>query len=190
MVKKGVVAKSKKKVKKAKSVKKRKRTSKKKKAVVKHVIKTVIVPTENKLDKALAQNMIALQSVMVSLTEKLGGLTDKVSNLVELFESSAKAIAEKDFKQNKKMEGQLDNLAEQNKILARGLTLLHENEPTDNLNDNPPVAPGAPNVQDFKTSDISRGDVYNKSISSGLKPLPKLGSPMPGQNSLPKMGGP
>lgn len=84
------------------------------------------------VEKKLAENFIALQKVMVNLSVKFDVLTNKISKLLDLFEISAKSLAKKDFKMEgpdrdeQKVIQKLDNLAEQNKIIARGLTLMHD----------------------------------------------------------------
>ena len=83
-------------------------------------------------NKALEENMIALQKVLLQLMLKVDRLTTKMSDLLELFENSARALTEKDLEQEKEQKnvkqilGKMDNLFEQNKILARGLTMMHE----------------------------------------------------------------
>ncbi len=87
---------------------------------------------EEKVEKALIQNFVAIQKVMVDIGEKFEKLTKQISELLELFESAAKSLAEKEVKsgesekKNKEIIEKLNTLLEQNKIIARGLTLLHE----------------------------------------------------------------
>ncbi len=86
------------------------------------------------VEKALVDNFIALQQVMTNLAVKLDDLSTKMGKLLELFEISAKAIAENDLSldggPSKKvvadMSGKLDRLLDQNKVLAKGVSLLHE----------------------------------------------------------------
>jgi len=83
-------------------------------------------------EKILVENFVALQKVMVNLSSKLDNLTKQISELLQLFEISAKSLAEKDFdleqnkKDNKEVVTKLNTLLDQNKILAQGLSLLHE----------------------------------------------------------------
>ena len=80
-------------------------------------------------ERVLIENFIILQKVMTNLAIKFDNLSSQISKLLELFEISAKALAEK--KPSRENEGKeimmkkLDNLIEQNKTIARGLTLLH-----------------------------------------------------------------
>jgi len=93
-----------------------------------------------RLDKILVENFVSLQKVMVNLSIRLEDLTKQVSKLLELFEISAKALAEKDsspeknIKENERVIKKIDALLDQNKIIARGLTLMHEkiSEPSQN----------------------------------------------------------
>lgn len=119
-------------VKKARSTKKRSyakpKTSKRKI----HKLTITQSSSELKVEKILIENFISLQGVMTKLSIKLDGLTNQISNLLELFEVSARALVakesdlEKGDKDNEKILEKIDSLSEQNKIIAKGLTLLHE----------------------------------------------------------------
>lgn len=91
------------------------------------------LPKEMRVERVLVENFIALQKVMTNLSIKFDRLSDRIDKLLELFEISAKALAEKEYgsekgnKDNEKIIKKIDNLFEQNKIIARGLSLLHEN---------------------------------------------------------------
>jgi len=109
----------------------KKRGSTKKRTVKNKTPKTKF-HTDNKVEKVLVENFVSLQKVMTNLSTKFDNLANQISKLLELFEISAKTLAEKDFNLEKGSEGEkeitnkIDNLLEQNKIIARGLTLLHE----------------------------------------------------------------
>ncbi len=47
------------------------------------------------IDKALMENFVSIQRVMVNLSVKIDNLTGQISKLLDLFEISAKALAEK-----------------------------------------------------------------------------------------------
>ncbi len=120
--------------KKRKTVKKKKSSTKIKK---KKSSKLRITQTTNevKVEKILVENFVSLQKVMTNLSIKLDNLANQISKLLNLFEISAKSLAQKEFdlekegKDSKKIIEKVDNLFEQNKIIARGLTLLYEKEP-------------------------------------------------------------
>ena len=103
-----------------------------KKRTVKHKTPKKKLHTDNKIEKVLVENFVSLQKVMTNLSVKFDNLASQISKLLELFEISAKTLAKKDFSLEKGGEGgnkiteKIDNLLEQNKTIARGLTLLHE----------------------------------------------------------------
>jgi len=85
------------------------------------------------LNKKLVENFVSLQKVMANLSVKFDNLSDQITKLLELFEISAKAMAEKDYEihkdsDDKKIVEKLDALLEQNKVIAKGLSMLHEEE--------------------------------------------------------------
>ena len=59
----------------------------------------------NNVEKALIENFISTQRVLVNLSIKIDGLATQISKLLELFEISAKALAEKNFR----MSGDIGN---------------------------------------------------------------------------------
>ena len=83
-----------------------------------------------KTDDLLMQNFVGLQKVIVDLSLKLNGLTEQISQLLKLFEMSAETIVKKEFKvdkeSNQELMKRLDLITEQNKLVARGFTLMHE----------------------------------------------------------------
>lgn len=123
---------------------KKKKTTKKRASTKKTKTKKVHVPkSEIQLEKILVENFVSLQKVMVNLSVKFDNLTKQISKLLELFEISAKSLAEKDFdiekskKDNTEMIKKIDNLLDQNKTIARGLTLMHEAVSMENPGNNP-----------------------------------------------------
>ena len=94
---------------------------------------TIKIPKDDaKLGKILIENFVGLQKVMVNLSVKFDDLSTKIAKLLELFEISAKALAEKDLTVEKtarddtRILKKMDNLYEQNRVVARGLTLMHD----------------------------------------------------------------
>ena len=139
-----------------KAVKKKKAVSKKKithrkKTVRKPVVRRSKIPKDDaKLERALIENFIGLQKVMVNLSVKFDDLSNKISQLLELFEISAKALAEKDLTVEKtarndtKIIQEIGNLSNQNKVIARGLTLMHSRlsgEPEQSIERPPQMLP-------------------------------------------------
>lgn len=96
--------------------------------------KKVVKDSETaELNKILIENFVSLQKVLTSLSSKFDDMTKKLSEVLDLFEESAKAFVKKDIPKEqssmvwqKEITDKIDSLFEQNKILARGLTLIHE----------------------------------------------------------------
>jgi hypothetical protein len=84
---------------------------------------------ENRVEKILIENFISLQKVMTNLAVKFDNLSSQISNLLELFELSAKSLAEKDSLGDKRVMDKLDTLIDQNKVFARGIALNIAKEP-------------------------------------------------------------
>jgi len=84
--------------------------------------------SSQKLETRILNNLIELQKVHTNLAEKFDNLTEQISGLLALFEMSARAfaknpaleVAEKD----KEFLNKIDKLLEQNKTIAKGLTLM------------------------------------------------------------------
>jgi len=118
------------------------------------------------VEKALIENFISLQRVMVNLSGKFDNLANQISKLLELFEISAKALAEKNFSMtgnmaNEKVIQKIDTLLDQNKVIARGLTLMHE------LGSRQPESPEYPSQSSPGPVESSSGvEGYQKSIGS------------------------
>jgi hypothetical protein len=116
--------------------------------------------------KILIENFVSLQDVMTNMSSKLNNLTNQISRLLELFEQSAKTFMERDLKfaggSDKELVSKLDRLIEQNKIIAQGITLLHEEHEV------MPDANNAPMSQ-FPQSGMNQDNVnnrYQRSLSS------------------------
>ena len=115
----------------------------------------------------LVENFVSLQKVMTNLSLSLDNLSNRMSRLLDLFESSAKTVAERDTemeRRNDELRRKVDNLMEHNKIFAQGLTLLHEknSETPRNYEEQPKPLPRP--VQSMQKN--MDADGYQKSISS------------------------
>jgi len=87
--------------------------------------------TTREINLALIQNFINLQKVMTNLSIKFDSLSDQMSRLLQLFEISAKTFVAKQEEVSEKKDDQelvkkLDVLLDQNKTIAKGLTLVEE----------------------------------------------------------------
>ena len=97
------------------------------------------VKKENKSDKydklnmMLVENFVSIQKALVNTTQKLEDLTVQISKLLQLFELSAKSFVGKvdekvaDIEKDQEFLTKLNALLDQNKLIAKGLTLMEEN---------------------------------------------------------------
>lgn len=82
-------------------------------------------------DRLLIQNFVNLQKAITTMTVKFESLSDNITKLLQLFELSAKSFAEKnpmmrDNEKDREFLDKLNVLMEQNKVIAKGLTLMEE----------------------------------------------------------------
>src|SRR3989338_9225234 len=82
------------------------------------------------LEEAMIKNLIELQKVNVGLAEKFDKLAKEISQLLGLFEITAKRFASHaalgEYEKDKEFLEKIDTLLDQNKTLAKGLTLMEE----------------------------------------------------------------
>lgn len=86
---------------------------------------------EIKVDRALIDNFIGLQKVMVNLSVKFDSLSGQISKLLDLFEISARALAKKELSSTgnpdaRNIMEKLDNISKQAGLIGKGLALIHE----------------------------------------------------------------
>lgn len=85
------------------------------------------------VEKILIENFISMQKVMTGMAEKFDNLSKQISKLLKLFEDSAETLVEKDInlqlsesEDQEEVLSRLNRILDQNKIIAKGLTLMHE----------------------------------------------------------------
>ena len=82
------------------------------------------------LEAKLIENLVELQKVHTDLAEKFDRLSKEISNLLALFEVTAKNFAKSaplgEYEKDKEFLEKIDKLLDQNKVLAKGLTLMEE----------------------------------------------------------------
>ncbi len=82
------------------------------------------------IPKALIQNFIGLQKVQANLAEKLDALTKQLSELLKLFEETAKTFAENPAvltsERDKEFLSKINQLLEQDKVIAKGVVYIEE----------------------------------------------------------------
>ena len=106
----------------------------KKRARKKNKPRTIIKTNKQDTNKILIENFVNLQKAITNLSVKFESLSDQTSKLLQLFEISAKSFAEKlaegkplDIEKDKEFLDKLNKLLDQNKTIAKGLTLMEEN---------------------------------------------------------------
>jgi hypothetical protein len=141
------------------------------------------------INERLVENFVSLQKVMTNMAKKFDNLSEHITKLLELFEISAKVLAEKDYKKDKssseekQIKEHLENLLTQNKVIARGLTLMNE-KILENSDEEviPPIYKNPPqqqkeNYEDNGKSSREVGESntsndYEKSLSTVSPPKP------------------
>ena len=95
--------------------------------------KPVIRRDTERLNSILVENFVNLQKAVTNLTVKFDNLADQMSKLLQLFEISARSFSEKlattmpELEKDREFLDKLNKLLEQNKVIAKGLTLMEEN---------------------------------------------------------------
>lgn len=124
--------------------------------------------TSNDLLKKLIENTVHLQKVQTDLTEKFDTLSKNISSLLTLFESAARTFnanpANQVTEKDAEFLDKINKLLDQNKVIAKGLTLMEDKmrEKVYGI-----VPQHSPNAQE-----IERKDDYQP--STGSRPLPKF----------------
>lgn len=72
----------------------------------------------------LVKNGVSLQKATLDLIDSVNKLTERIDRMLSLFEEAAKNIEKTELKEP--LDKKLEELLEQNKIIARGLVLLEK----------------------------------------------------------------
>ena len=85
---------------------------------------------EEKLEAKLIENLVELQKVHTHLVERFDKLSTQIENLLALFEMSARQLASQPgmvaTERDKEFLDKVDKLLDQNKIIAKGLTIMED----------------------------------------------------------------
>jgi seryl-tRNA synthetase len=83
---------------------------------------------EHVIEDRIIENLVGLQKVHTDLAEKFDNLSKEISNLLKLFEMAAKSFGKNSLTKgadtDKEFLNKIDKLLEQNKTIAKGLTLM------------------------------------------------------------------
>jgi conjugal transfer/entry exclusion protein len=82
------------------------------------------------LEEQTISSLVELQKVHINLAEKFNKLSNQIENLLGLFELAARNFAKQPSMQNtekdKEFLDKIDKLLDQNKLLAKGLSMMEE----------------------------------------------------------------
>lgn len=82
------------------------------------------------LEEKIVHNLVELQKVHTDLAEKFTKLSNQISQLLTLFEMSAREFSKQinmpAIEKDKEFLDKIDKLLEQNKTIAKGLTMMEE----------------------------------------------------------------
>lgn len=82
------------------------------------------------LEHKLVENIVELQKIHVDLAEKIDRLSGQLTELLALFEMTARSFAKQPHLQvaekDKEFLEKIDKLLDQNRTIAKGLTLMEE----------------------------------------------------------------
>jgi hypothetical protein len=127
------------------------------------------------LQHKVVENLVELQKVHTNLAEKFDKLSGQITNLLSLFELAARSFAEhpanQGLEKDKEFLDKIDRLLDQNKTIAKGLTLMEDRikERVYGVNDLPN------NRQVLQRSMQSQETKENEFQASTMnKPLPKF----------------
>jgi hypothetical protein len=103
------------------------------------------------IPKALIENFVGLQKVQADLAVKLDALTKQLSELLKLFESTAKTFAENPAvltaDRDKEFMDKINQLLEQDKVIAKGVVYIEDRvDEIEKSTVGKPLPSGAPRV--------------------------------------------
>lgn len=89
-----------------------------------------IVSVKGGIPKALINNFVGLQKVQANLAEKIDSLTKQLSELLKLFETTAKTFAENPAvltsERDQEFLSKINQLLEQDRVIAKGVTYIED----------------------------------------------------------------
>jgi len=142
--------------------KKRKKTDSSKKSGT-----TKRVRRDSEIEHALLKNLVELQKINTDLAEKFDHLAKEISQLLALFELTARNFAKNapigEYEKDKDFLDKIDKLLDQNKILAKGLSIMEERLRERMYGQNAPAEKPKMPEERFDSNLASRG-----------KPLPRF----------------
>ena len=87
-------------------------------------------PSPERLEEKMLQSILELQKVNINMAEKFDKLSVQIASLLTLFETAARNFSRQPGMQSTEKDKEflmkIDQLLDQNKVLAKGLTLMEE----------------------------------------------------------------
>lgn len=127
------------------------------------------------LEDTLLHNMVELQKVHVDMAQKFEKLSTQIAQLLQLFEMTARSFGQQSHgivatEKDREFLDKIDKLLDQNKTIAKGLTLMEEKMREKIYGGHPPQMPmNSPMGQMMQSQ-------YRPSLSDPLippRPLPR-----------------
>lgn len=126
----------------------------------------------NSLEEKLVHNLVELQRVHTDLAEKFNKLSNNISQLLTLFEVAAREFSKQvnmpAIEKDKEFLDKIDKLLEQNKTIAKGLTMMEDKIREKLYGSNPHPAP-----QQMQNAPPSQPSPFPRSNSES-RPLPRF----------------
>lgn len=148
--------------------------------------------SEEKVNKILIENLVSLQKVLTNLSVKFDSLTKRLDGMIDLFEESAKTVVKgeintmEDSKHTKKVLGKMDKLFEQNKLIARGLTLINDSSSKGSVGEDS----SSEDSGDFDASPSVKSSPYAMPYNNPSDSVPVPSQNKPGRNNFPQRPNP
>lgn len=138
-----------------------------------------VEPHGQNLEHAILKNLVELQKIHTDVAEKFDKLAKEISQMLALFELAARSFAKNaptaDIEKDKEFLEKIDKLLDQNKVLAKGLTLMEERL-REKMYGFTPQAPTTPQMSQQSMPEKKSADdmsEFKPSIASN-RPLPKF----------------
>lgn len=116
--------------------------------------------TSQVLEERIIHNLVELQKVHTDLSEKFNKLSNQIEQLLTLFEVSARAFAKQaniqGIEKDKEFLDKIDKLLDQNKLIAKGLTLMEGKMRERLYGQNEMPSSGASQSPPSRTMDVPR----------------------------------
>lgn len=84
----------------------------------------------SEIERKIVENLVSLQKIHTNMIERFDKLTDQITSLLNLFEVAAKTFTKQPAfeagDRDREFAEKIDMLLEQNRVLAKGITMMEE----------------------------------------------------------------